>query len=579
MESLKPQCYLQQRYIEDVVSLRFFSVSLFCRFLNVAVFGMFIVIVFMILPLQYHGTSSLELLSSVCSMQACDSVHHHATSSHMNNLQYNEISSTQPASSATTVVYINPPPSAQTGATALCVNDVLSPLSNYAFSSPYSATFYSKSQFTCDVPTTLAIPPPPYSASVGGAVSPGRMRENDISKSPNHHPTASSSLINGDPTTRHYVQQQSLSHHLHHEVPHSVPPPLVTTPVCSQQHSTALPPPLIPKAEPHSPPCSTFAPPSCSYAAESCPVSSAPLVAQWWQTGGVNVGTVSDKTQVEQSPWSAPPVPITAGQAAFTYPVGMNGVQPLSPMSPPCIPPPLSAPPTGLPPSGEPLRHLDVSSPWPQNADTAYFEPVPQQRRLRRVACTCPNCASGANSKATNPDGSPRKKQHICHYPNCSKVYGKTSHLRAHIRWHTGERPFVCHWLYCGKRFTRSDELQRHLRTHTGEKRFVCPECGKRFMRSDHLNKHIKTHQKLRDKAAEHETGSSTSGSNLDDTPSLDYVTEQPELITSDADSTNSSCTVLMDEDIFGDINDTHNSFASQDTVSQQPSSYQILTN
>ncbi|XP_051752409.1 transcription factor Sp3 isoform X1 [Ctenopharyngodon idella] len=112
-------------------------------------------------------------------------------------------------------------------------------------------------------------------------------------------------------------------------------------------------------------------------------------------------------------------------------------------------------------------------------------------KRLRRVACTCPNCkeAGGRGSSMG------KKKQHICHIPGCGKVYGKTSHLRAHLRWHSGERPFICSWSYCGKRFTRSDELQRHRRTHTGEKKFVCQECSKRFMRSDHLAKHIKTHQ------------------------------------------------------------------------------------
>ncbi|XP_078390550.1 transcription factor Sp5-like [Cetorhinus maximus] len=112
-------------------------------------------------------------------------------------------------------------------------------------------------------------------------------------------------------------------------------------------------------------------------------------------------------------------------------------------------------------------------------------------RRCRR--CRCPNCQSPGNSEMQG-----KKKQHICHIPGCGKVYGKTSHLKAHLRWHAGERPFVCNWLFCGKSFTRSDELQRHLRTHTGEKRFCCQECGKRFMRSDHLSKHTKTHQNKR---------------------------------------------------------------------------------
>lgn len=79
--------------------------------------------------------------------------------------------------------------------------------------------------------------------------------------------------------------------------------------------------------------------------------------------------------------------------------------------------------------------------------------------------------------------GMGKKKQHICHIAGCGKVYGKTSHLRAHLRWHSGERPFVCNWMFCGKRFTRSDELQRHRRTHTGEitcRHAFCFEIGKK---------------------------------------------------------------------------------------------------
>ncbi|CAP38761.1 Protein CBG22103 [Caenorhabditis briggsae] len=133
-----------------------------------------------------------------------------------------------------------------------------------------------------------------------------------------------------------------------------------------------------------------------------------------------------------------------------------------------------------------PQKPIDLYS---QNSLDAAAKKRKRAKKSMNVDWIIDAVAKGVDVSEASPHIRKKPTLHKCEY--CGRVDKYPSKIRAHMRTHTGEKPFKCE--ICGMEFSQKTPLRLHLRRHLDQKPYECDVdgCRERFVSGAILKLHI----------------------------------------------------------------------------------------